>query len=161
MCSVPRSDASVACMTVNPIHLMATSATQAMNEHLMLGIPTLDFQHQDLFDAFGKLAAAGDTDFPEEVLSDILSRLGDQIQRHFATEETLMLQLALPEPMLNEHCSAHESILEEFAQIHLDAMFGQTRSLPEVISTVTDWVQQHLVQFDLSLKPYIAARLSR
>lgn len=132
-----------------------------MNEHLMLGIPTIDLQHQALFDAFGKLAAAGDTDFPEEVLSDILSRLGDQIQRHFATEEALMLQIALPEPMLSEHRAAHESILEEFAQIHLDAMFGQTRSLPEIIGTVTGWVQQHLVQFDLTLKPYIATQLSR
>jgi hemerythrin len=131
-----------------------------MNENLLLGIPTIDIQHQELFNAFGKLAASGDADFPEEVLSDILSRLGEQIQRHFATEEALMLQIGLPEPMLSEHRAAHELILEEFAQIHLDAMFGQTRSLPEIIGTVTGWVQRHLVQFDLPLKPYIAAQLS-
>ena len=39
-------------------------------------------------------------------------------------------------------------------------MYGKNHALLEVIATVSKWVQQHLVEFDLELKPYIA-RISK
>jgi hemerythrin-like metal-binding protein len=122
---------------------------------LQLGAPAIDQQHQALFVSFRKLMSAGQAQFPDEVLGDLLSQLDGQIRHHFATEEALMVEIELPEPLLNQHCAAHESILDELTQLHLDAMYGNEPRLPEVIATVVKWVQQHLVEFDVKLKPYI------
>lgn len=128
-----------------------------MNANLRLGVPLIDLQHQELFSSLEKLTGSGQTQFPDEVLSDVLTRLGTQIRHHFTTEEKLMLAIGLPEAMLREHREAHSLILEELAQIHLDAMHGKAANLPEIVATVSTWVQQHLVEFDLALKPFIAA----
>jgi hemerythrin-like metal-binding protein len=108
--------------------------------------------------SFRKLSAAGDTDFPKEAMSDVLSDLTKQISEHFRTEEAFMLELGLPDDQFQAHCAAHVSILEEVAQIHLDAMYGKNQALHEVVATVANWVRQHLVEFDLALKPYIAGQ---
>lgn len=122
---------------------------------LHLGAPAIDQQHQALFVSFRKLMSSGQTQFPDEVLSDILSQLDEEIRHHFATEEALMVEIELPEPLLSQHCAAHEAILEELTQLHLDTMYGNEPRLPEVIATVVKWIQQHLAEFDLKLKPYI------
>lgn len=127
-----------------------------MIEHCQLGAPTIDQQHQALFVSFRKLAAAGDTAFPEVVISDALSDLTKQIFEHFRTEEAFMRELGVPDDLYHAHRAAHISIMEEVAHIHLDTMHGKKPSLSEVIATVANWVQQHLVDFDLALKPYIS-----
>ena len=129
-----------------------------MNEHLLLGSPVIDQQHHALFVSLRKLASAKDAKFPTEVMSDVLSDLTKQIFEHFSTEEAFMLELGLPDDMYQAHRAAHVSILEEVAQIHIDAMHGKSQALPEVIAIVANWVQQHLVEFDLTLKPYIASQ---
>lgn len=128
-----------------------------MNANLSLGAPLIDLQHQELFASLRKLTDSGETQFPDEVLSDVLTQLGAQIRHHFTTEEKLMLAISLPEAMLRQHRDAHSLILEELTQLHLDAMHGKASHLPEIIATVSKWVQQHLIEFDLALKPYIAA----
>ncbi len=132
-----------------------------MNEHLLLGAPVLDKQHQGLFVSFRKLASVEYAKFPDVVMSDVLSDLTMQIFEHFRTEEAFMLELGLPNDEYQAHRAAHDSIMEEVAQIHLDAMYGKNQALPEVIATVANWVQQHLVEFDLALKPYIAGQAER
>ena len=131
-----------------------------MNQHLLLGAPVIDQQHQGLFVSFQKLAAAENTAYPREVISDVLSDLTKQIHDHFRTEEAFMLELGIPDEQFKAHRIAHLSILEEVAQIHLDTMYGKNHALHEVIATVSKWVQQHLVEFDLELKPFIA-RISK
>jgi hemerythrin-like metal-binding protein len=126
-----------------------------VNEQLLLGSPVIDLQHQGLFMSFRKLASANEAEFPAVVISDVLSDLTRQIFEHFSTEEAFMLELGLPDDMYQAHRAAHVSILEEVAQIHLDAMYGKNQALAEVIATVSTWVQRHLVEFDLALKPYI------
>lgn len=127
-----------------------------MNEHLLLGAPVLDKRHHGLFVSFRKLAATGEDALPKEAMSDVLSELTKQIHEHFRTEEAFMLELGLPDGMYQAHRAAHVSILEEVAQIHIDAMYGKNQALPEVITIVATWVQKHLVEFDLALKPYIS-----
>lgn len=144
--------------TRNPTERLNLSV---MNEHILLGAPVIDHQHQGLFLSFRKLAATGEVAFPKEAMSDVLSDLTKQIHEHFRTEEAFMLELGLPNDEYQAHLAAHNSIIEELAQIHLDAMYGKYQALPEVIGTVANWVQQHLVEFDLALKPYIAGQAER
>jgi hemerythrin-like metal-binding protein len=125
-------------------------------EHFQLGAPAIDQQHQALFVSFRKLATVGDAALPEVVMSDALSDLTKQIIEHFRTEEAFMLELGMPDNLYQAHRAAHISIMEEVVQIHLGTMRGKKHSLSEIITTVANWVQLHLVDFDLALKPYIS-----
>lgn len=125
-----------------------------MNSNLTLGEPSIDRQHYELFHTFQHLMASGIT---EEALSDILSRLTKQICYHFEAEERFMSSLNLPGKLLRDHQLAHNQIIEDLTQIHLDSMHGLGLPFEEIISTVANCVNHHLVEFDLLLKPYIEA----
>lgn len=132
-----------------------------MHPSIHLGDREIDRQHEELFDAFLQLEALGDAAFPEERLSELLSALGDKMQRHFAIEETLMAALHLPEALRREHCCAHLQILEDFAQLHLDAMRGCRWPLQDIVIRVRQWVVRHLIEEDLQLKPFLARQGDR
>lgn len=123
-----------------------------MNSALMLGVPSIDRQHYELFHTFQHLISSG---ISEEAISDILSRLTKQICYHFEAEEDFMGSLDLPGNLLHEHHLAHNQIIEDLTQIHLNSMHGLDLPFEEIISTVADCVNRHLVEFDLLLKPYI------
>lgn len=126
-----------------------------MEQSLILGSPTIDHQHQGLFVLLERLSSlARDQDHEEEV-SDILSKLTRQLQHHFLTEETVMDRLAMPHSMLRAHHAAHQKIIEELTQLHIDSMAGKARSLEMIIADVSRWVYQHMIEYDLEMKPYL------
>lgn len=125
-----------------------------MNPNLIIGAPAIDRQHSELFRSFQKLLSSGDS---EESISDILSELTEQIYKHFHSEEQFMLGLGIPAEMLKAHQAAHEQIVEDLTQIHLNAMHGQGLPIETTIATVEACVNHHLMEFDLGMKPYIQA----
>lgn len=126
-----------------------------MNQTLMLGSPIIDHQHQGLFALLERLShLPGKRDHEEEV-SDILGKLTKQLQHHFLTEETVMERLAMPDAMVRAHYAAHHRIIEELTQLHMDSMAGKSRPLETIIADVGKWVYQHVLEYDLEMKPYI------
>lgn len=67
-----------------------------------------------------------------------------------------MTDLKLTAPLFGRHVEAHMAILEELAHIHWVAMMGHAKPLAEVIAFVRTSIEQHVIEFDLALKPYIA-----
>lgn len=126
-----------------------------MNRSLLLGSPTIDHQHQGLFALLERLSGLPSKQNHEEEVSDILGRLTKQLQHHFLTEETVMDRLNMPKVMLRAHYAAHHRIIEELTQLHMDSMAGKTRPLETIIADVGRWVYQHLIEYDLEMKPYI------
>ncbi len=127
-----------------------------MNELFFLGDPELDAQHADLFALMARLAASEHSPSPEESAGFVLGQLGELLFQHFKSEELLMADLALPATIFSRHAEAHMGILEELAHIHWEAMMGQAKPLLDIIAIARRCVEQHLVEFDLMLKPYIA-----
>ncbi|MBK6358318.1 MAG: hypothetical protein IPF44_17195 [Betaproteobacteria bacterium] len=66
-----------------------------------------------------------------------------------------MSNLNIPAGMLRAHEEAHTQIIEELTDIHLGTMHGVGVPLEEIISRVATYVNKHVVEFDLLLKPYI------
>jgi hemerythrin-like metal-binding protein len=126
-----------------------------MNQSLLLGSPTIDHQHQGLFALLERLSGLTRNADHEEELSDILGKLTKQLQHHFLTEETVMDRLDMPNVMLKAHHAAHHRIIEELTQLHMESMAGKPRSLETIIADVGRWVYQHMVEYDLDMKPYI------
>lgn len=126
-----------------------------MNKSLMLGLPTIDHQHQGLFALLERLSTLPHDGGNTEEIGDILGKLTKQLQHHFITEETVMARLAMPAAQVRDHHAAHHRIIEELTQLHMESMAGQTRSLETIITDVSRWVYQHLVEYDLEMRPYI------
>ncbi len=127
-----------------------------MNRQFLLGDPKIDRQHIDLFVLIEKLVASEHSSSPDEAASLILGQLGEHLFHHFKSEELLMADLRLTAPLFGRHVEAHMAILEELAHIHWAAMTGHVKPLAEVIAFVKTSIEQHLIEFDLALKPYIA-----
>lgn len=123
-----------------------------MNTNLMLGVPDIDHQHAELFRSLQSLISATPS---EEIISDILSRLTLQICAHFAAEERFMADLKLPDEVLCEHHQAHQKIVEDLTEIHLNTMSGLPTPFEKMIPTVAHCVSNHLVVYDLGLKDYL------
>jgi len=101
--------------------LIGLSTGNKMNKHLLLGVPNIDHQHDELLRSLQHLLAAGKCD---EGFSEVISRLTIQIHDHFQSEERFMAGLALPPEMMREHEREHSRIIEELTQMHLDTMAG-------------------------------------
>jgi len=127
-----------------------------MNKQFLLGDPEIDRQHVDLFALIEKLVASEHSSSPDESASLILSQFGEHLFQHFKSEELLMTDLELTAPLFGRHVEAHMAILEELAHIHWVAMMGHAKPLAEVIAFVRTSIEQHVIEFDLALKPYIA-----
>lgn len=126
--------------------------SNSFNINLTLGVPSIDQQHHELFRSFQHLLSTG---INEEAISDALSRLTLQIYDHFTTEEKFIDGLKLPEMMSLHHKQAHLQIIEDLTEIHLETMHGLGVPFEEIVNRVSGYVNHHIVEFDLELKPYI------
>jgi hemerythrin-like metal-binding protein len=126
-----------------------------MNKNFLLGVPKIDHQHRELFRSFQLLLSIGTS---EEAVSDALSRLTIQIHEHFKTEENFMASLNIPAAMFLQHEQAHTQIVEELTEIHLEIMHGLGVPFEEIINRVAAYVNHHVLEFDLLIKPYIQQR---
>lgn len=126
-----------------------------MNSNLLLGVPQIDYQHNELFRSFQSLLSIGVND---EAVSEILSRLSIQIHQHFDTEERFMAGLNMPAAMLLGHEQAHFEIIEDLTEFHLQTMHGLEIAFQETVSRLATHLHHHVIEFDLPLKQYIEPR---
>lgn len=126
----------------------------SLNQSLQLGEPTIDRQHDELLLSFDRLRHTPAPVSDEHTL-ELLTTLSQQIYHHFECEEGLMRNMELPAAMLVEHKAAHHAILEGLTQLHLDLMKGRPVSSDELLTQASAWVLGHLVEYDLTLRPYV------
>lgn len=123
-----------------------------MSDVLLIGHSSIDHQHQELLRTFQKLQSLVAHD---DAANETLSTLTTQLCEHFTSEEAVMKQLAIPEPMFLEHELEHRRILTDVVQVHLEAMHGTQLDYPTLLAKVADWITTHIVDFDLALKQYV------
>lgn len=123
---------------------------------LEIGVPDIDAQHREIFDALRTLdaALAAPDDEAEDVALTVLSRY---VFAHFETEERWMRQTAYPRT--REHVSKHD----EFAA-RLVAMTeerdegGGTALLALRIRSAIAWVRDHIQGEDQLLGRHLEPR---
>jgi hemerythrin len=105
-----------------------------------------DAQHQVLFEILDLIKNPGSD-------SQVLYRLKDYTETHFALEEQYMVQLGFPGR--DEHVQAHDRFRQEIEQLvgegdELDAVFR------EIIATfLTEWLTRHVFGIDKQLEDFI------
>lgn len=122
---------------------------------LLLGDPLLDSQHDDLLRCLHELKGLA-PEAEDYRCSEIVSELTGKIVQHFDYEEQLMRRLNVPEDVYRAHVAAHQEIIDQISNLHLNSMLGGYGGAAALAPKVAEWVLSHMLKYDLSLKLFIA-----
>ena len=106
----------------------------------------MDRDHRELFktiDALYKAIAIGEDD---SVLHEALDFLIRYAERHFRTEEALMLEYSYPEE--DRHRKHHEKFLEDVLEMQRRARLGEMDVNMDFVNFIKDWIINHILTED-------------
>lgn len=124
---------------------------------LKTGNKRIDDEHADLFVALEKLQKAVQSEGIQSAqFSEIFSRIGLDLAHHMRHEESLFVDSDMPVEDVFKHIKAHVHIMEEFSHINMELMQGKFIDDIAVINQARQWILNHLINYDLKLRPFIA-----
>lgn len=130
------------------------------NDQLVTGISTIDEQHQILINLFNeanaKLAANNSSEFLEQITRDLLS----YALYHFETEEELMQKYNYAEDKsedVDSHIQQHRSFSTKVVDIHNDIKAGILISREDLLSFLSSWLINHILNTDKRLAAFLLA----
>lgn len=124
---------------------------------LMTGLPAIDREHEDLMASLRLLEREPMANARSERFLEIISQLGQQIFQHFDAEEAILRGSGMPAADVDEHIRAHNNILEQYAELQQDLMFGKTLEQSGVLVMIERWIINHVITHDLKMKEHFAS----
>ncbi len=116
------------------------------NEMFMVGVASVDHQHQGLFDAMNRFYHAVSDNSPAQVRKQRLDELLKLAVQHFADEERSMEQARYPE--LQRHKQEHARLLAELGTL-IRREDGDEQDLNmEMIIFLKSWLLNHILKVD-------------
>lgn len=116
------------------------------NETFMVGVASVDRQHQGLFDAMNRFYHAVSDNSPAQVRKQRLDDLLKLAIQHFADEERSMEQARYPE--LQRHKQEHARLLAELGNL-IRREDGDEQDLNmEMIIFLKSWLLNHILKVD-------------
>ena len=124
---------------------------------LLMGIPEIDEQHQELFRRLDALHEAIRSGRSREEVGRTLAFLRGYAVEHFGAEEALMIQRAYPG--LADHRAEHVAFVGEIAALETEYQRdGPTASLViRVNIQLTGWLRSHIYRTDKALAAFLRA----
>lgn len=138
----------------------ATARHPPLEFAIRVGLPAIDREHAALVQQLDLLNADVEAYPASDVFSEILSRLGRQINAHFDSEEAILRSCGMPAEQVVEHIQAHTEILEQYARLNLDLMAGNITSREEALALVRRWIVEHVLHHDIKMTDYLPGRVS-
>ena len=135
---------------LNPFASLPNSAPS-----LVIGVPSIDKEHDELFSQLDSLVGHPDALSDSARFSEVLSQLGGQIYRHFTSEERIFKSFGMPEDIVQSHVDAHTGILYQYTQLNIDLMKGKRLDQIDVLRMIKDWIVGHVAHHDLIIKDYL------
>jgi hemerythrin len=128
------------------------------NPRLETGIPEIDQQHKQIFSRFDRLVRDMVDQRGAEAAAEILRYLPEYTERHFATEEKLMLAWEYPD--IETHRKQHEEFRQTLAEMAraFSATPGKLTYAHHIQRTLVDWLHNHILEHDLRMVRYVAAK---
>ncbi len=120
-----------------------------------VGVARIDAQHRKLFDYINELEQAMRKGQGREVLGKVLRNLLAYTREHFATEEELMRRTDFPE--LAQHKAAHDAFVEKALTFERRHTAGELGLTVELVSSLADWVRNHVLGMDQRYAPHLKA----
>lgn len=119
------------------------------------GIERLDSRHQQMVQQLSALERAIQTRCSTEVICTFLSEFCDLAACHFEEEERVMEGVGYPRAAA--HRQEHQRLLADLNAFGQQFVRDGTLPFPEVLGFLTDWVMQHMVDWDTDYLPYLGA----
>jgi hemerythrin-like metal-binding protein len=128
---------------------------RGLDPKLTIGIASVDTQHRDIIAILNRLSSAPESSPNSESITESLSELGTILGLHFLHEERYLRDCGMPGEELLAHLKRHDEILEQFVELNLEALDGNTLPITEIVSIVKAWAVDHVVDYDLRLRDFI------
>lgn len=121
------------------------------------GLPDVDRQHNRLVGLTNRLCEAARHE--PELLGEAFEELRAYVVEHFTLEERLMEEAAIDPEHIRRHKEAHAYFVARVAELWQARSEAEDRVLEEMLSFLTTWILQHILQTDQRMAAEIHARL--
>lgn len=118
-----------------------------------IGVPEVDEQHRFLVGLVDEFYEAMQAGKGRKLVGDLLLRLAEYTQYHFATEERLMTEHAYP--ALAEHLQEHDVLRRKVAALLEEAQTSDVAISAKVGIFLRDWLRKHIAETDRALGQYL------
>jgi hemerythrin len=126
------------------------------SEQFVLGIESIDRQHQWLVEAANRLCSQVESEEPDDAaMREILEGLADYTVNHFILEEDLFNRLGYPET--EEHKKEHDSFTNMAIHLLLDFENGKPVT-KDVLEFLKNWLKNHILVVDKAYAPFLKER---
>ncbi len=125
------------------------------NEY-MVGIGSIDAQHQGLFAIGRELYAAMSAGQGNSVMSRILDRLVQYTTVHFAHEERLMQLHKYPD--FDKHKAEHDALVKQAMAFQAEFKGGRATMAVQVLQFLKEWLEKHIKGTDTLYVPCMKAQ---
>jgi hemerythrin len=126
------------------------------SEQFVLGIESIDRQHQWLVTTTNKLYDHVESNLPDDAaVREILEGLADYTVNHFILEEDLFNRLGYPEA--EEHKKEHDAFTHKAIHLLLDFEKGEAVT-KDVLGFLKSWLKHHILIVDKAYAPFLKAR---
>lgn len=124
------------------------------SEALEVGHPIIDYDHQMLINLVNELDRAVQMGQGAEKVAQVLDRLSQDIETHFAREEELFEQTAYP--LVEKHKQHHRDI-EDLVRVFQAAYEENPASidLNKLLKFLKEWLMKHIGKLDKGYAPYV------
>lgn len=127
--------------------------TVEWTEDLSLGVKEIDDQHKKLFGIMNEVMAAIESSSGELEISQVLERLVDYCNYHFAAEEELMRSIEYPG--YDEHVLTHNSLRDTITGFAKKHEQDTSVSLDELGTVLSFWFVSHIMEGDKAIATHI------
>lgn len=123
------------------------------NSEYSVAVPSIDLQHQRIFELVNELYDAMRAGKVAQVVPAILKRLEACCREHFAYEESLMLQAEYPDYF--RHKAEHVKLAEKALTLAKD--FNEERVMRSLalLNLLKEWTQRHILSSDKRYSAYL------
>ncbi|MCL2022045.1 MAG: bacteriohemerythrin [Betaproteobacteria bacterium] len=123
------------------------------SEQFVLGIESIDRQHQWLVEAANTLHDQIELEQPDDAaMREILEGLADYTVNHFILEEDLFNRLGYPEA--EEHKKEHDAFTHKIIHLLLDFEKGEAVT-KDALEFLKPWLLHHILVVDKAYTPFL------
>jgi len=121
-------------------------------EHYVLGIREVDFQHKRLVDIVNGLQTALREGQPKEIVCNFLAVMEEYSSNHFSYEEDLMFNWGYPG--YNDKKRKHKSFIKQLKILSKEYRLGNMSVSTNTLNFLRDWLNNHIIDEDRDYSPY-------
>jgi len=119
-------------------------------------VPSIDAQHRRLVDMLNDLHEGMVSGTGSERLSALLAGLVDYTAKHFAYEESLLVEHGYP--LTKEHVAEHQRLVAQVLDFQRKYALSQASINMQLMKFLKDWLIKHILGSDKAYSAHLVER---